>query len=169
MRLDEKNFHMGTTAVVLHSDCSRLPNRKKKSIGLINERVMLSSENGRADVVKEGVSKFIEKNYTGYIEAICKTKFVNGLSSNFWRHMNSCRYVLIKGRGKPSCFFSACLSHASMYFQYFGSCTPLARSTKCMEWLTVNMSVGRIVCQLKICPPFIGVYYGAWPISSTAS
>ena len=42
----------------------------------------VSSENGRADVVKEG-GKFIEKNYTGYTEPICKTKFVNGLSPNF--------------------------------------------------------------------------------------
>ena len=55
--------------------------QEKNSIGVTNERVISSSENNRIDVTKEG-SKFIEKNYRGYTEAICKTKFVNGLSPN---------------------------------------------------------------------------------------
>ena len=56
--------------------------QEKNPIGVTNERVISSSENNRIGVTKEG-RKFIEKNYRrGYTEAICKTKFVNGLSPN---------------------------------------------------------------------------------------
>ena len=68
----------GTTAINLQPFVPTY-RKGKKSIGLINERVISSAENDSAGVVKER-SEFIEENYT---EAICKSKFVNSLSSNF--------------------------------------------------------------------------------------
>ena len=115
--------------------------QEKNSIGVTNERVISSSENNTIGVTKEG-SKFIEKTYRGYTEAICKTKFVNGLSpnknrtnkkkENSWRHINSCRYVLSKGREKPPCCFCLCFTRIHL-FSIFWVCTPVLRSTKCME------------------------------------
>ena len=73
----------GTTAVDVHPIVLAYRTGKKVYWSNPHPSVILSSENGRTDVVKEGASKFIKKNYTGYTEAICKTKFVNGLSPNF--------------------------------------------------------------------------------------
>ena len=59
--------HFGTTAVDLHPRLFSLTEQEKKVYwSNPHPSVILSSENGRADVVKEGASKFIEKNYTGY-------------------------------------------------------------------------------------------------------